>query len=305
MAVGTIGDAHKYMRDLREIKTQRTKIEAAKTQAMSGVKYAKGRDLGGQVVLVNSIQREMKLCEGFINQNKTYVTNRLSGEEQAIRQIQNEAIRFKESLVSFCDGNTAKDSASFLVEFKQHLQTIEHAGNTKVGDSYIFGGTKTNVPPFDVSKIADGLDPNSGATLDYYNGNDIPVLTAIDTDDNLECDLMGQHPAFEKLIRALKIASDPSIQSGDARVTKAQDLVDEAITEFCGLVAKVGAKEVTLETLIEAQEDKSLYLSEAYNKIVEVIPEEAATIFMNEHAILEARFAMMSRLSKMSLSEYM
>lgn len=305
MAVGIVGDAYRHKRDILEIKEQRVKIESAKTQGMSGVKYSKGRDLGGKVVLVNSIQRERKLLEGYISGNRTFVTNRLNGEERAIRQIQKEAIKFKESLVAFCDGNTAKDPTSFLVEFQQHLKTIQREGNTKVGDSYIFAGTKTNAPPFDVSKIADGLDPNSGVTLDYYLGNDISVLIATDNNDSLECDLNGQHSAFEKLIRALKIANDPSIKSGDARVTKAQDLVDEAITELGGLISKIGSKEANLDTLIEDQEDQSAYLLEAYNKIVGIMPEEAATIFMNEHAILEARFAMMNRLSKMSLAEYM
>lgn len=305
MAVGRVGDAHAHKVNIRDIAAKKSKIENAKAQSMSGLKYTKAHQLGGQVVLVNSIQREMKMLEGFVKQNESVVTQRLEGEEFAIRSILDEAIRFKESLVLFSDGNTAKDPTSFLVGFKQHLTTVQREGNVRVGDSYILGGTITNLPPFDVSKVADGLDPNSGVTLDYYAGNDIPVWIAIDTDDNLECELMGKHPAFEKFIRALKIANDPSIKSGDARVTKAQELVDEAIEELAGLVSQVGSKEAKLDTLIEDQEDRGSYLLAAYNKIVEATPEESATIFMAEHAALATAYAMISRLNEMSFANYL
>ncbi|GEM_PF-2262746 len=305
MSVGRVGDAHAHKVNIRDIAAKKSKIENAKAQSMSGLKYSKAHQLGGQVVLVSSIQREIKMLEGFVKQNESAVSQRLEGEEFAIRNILDEAIRFKESLVLFNDGNTTKDPTSFLVGFKQHLTTVQREGNAKVGDSYILGGTITNLPPFDVSKVPDGLDPNSGVSLDYYSGNDIPVWIAIDNDDNLACDLMGKHPAFEKFIRALKIANDSSIKSGDARVIKAQELVDEAIVELAGLVSQAGAKEAMLDTLIEDQEDRGAYLLAAYLKIVEATPEESATTFMTEHTALATAYAMISRMNEMSLANYL
>lgn len=304
MAIGTLGDAYLHKRNIQDMVSRKAKMQEAKEQSSSGLKYTKLRELGGQMVLVSSMTREMKRLEGFIQQNQSTVKSRVEGEELAVRNIQEEAIKFKTSLVLFNDG-TSKDPTSFLVGFKQHLKTIEREGNTKVGDSYILGGTITNVPPFDVSKVADGLAANSGVTLDYYNGNSVPVSIAIDLNDTLECDLVGKHSAFEKLIRALKIANDSSIVSGDVRVNTAQTLVDEAIIELGDLVSQIGSKEAALDATIESQEDKALYLSDLYQRVIEISPEEAATVFMKEQVTLSMDYAMMSRLSEMSLVNYL
>lgn len=304
MAGGVIGDAYLHTKNIRDVFERKTNMQKAKDQGVSGLKYTKGRELGGQVVMTKTLQNEQKVLDGFVAHNKTSVKNRLGAEENVIRNIQKIAESFKESLVSFNDG-TAKDPTSFLVGFKQHMKAIEREGNTKVGDSYIFGGTITDVPPFDLSKVADGLNPTSGETLDYYNGNSSKVLIALDTNENLECDLLGKHPAFEKLIRALKIATDPSIVSGDTRTKTAQNLTDEALNELAGLISQVGSKDAGLDTLIEAQNDRILYLSEAYNTIVGADEAEAANQFMTEQRILSTTYAMMGRLNEMSLADHL
>ncbi|MDP3935988.1 MAG: flagellin [Alphaproteobacteria bacterium] len=304
MAGGIIGDAYLHTKSIRDLLERKAQVQKAKDQGTSGLKFTKGRELGGQVVITKTLQNEQKVLEGFVEHNKTAVKNRLGAEEMVIRNIHKIADAFKESLVSFCDG-TAKDPTSFLVGIKQHLKSIEREGNTKVGDSYILGGTITNVPPFDLSKVADGIDPASGVTLDYYNGNSSTGLIAIDKNDNLECDLVGQHPAFEKLIRALKIASDPSIVSGDVRTKTAQSLTDEALNELADLISQVGSKDAGLDTLIDAQNDRILYLSDAYSKIIEADEAEASNQFMREQRILSTTYGMMARLNEMSLADYL
>lgn len=304
MAGGIIGDAYVYRKNVRDIFERKAYMQKAKDQGSSGLKYTKARELGGQVVLTKALQNEQKALDGFIEHNKTAVKNRLGAEEAVIRNMQKIAEDIKETLVLFSDG-TAKDAASFLTGFKQHMKAIEREGNTKVGDSYIFGGTITDVPPFDLSKVENGLDHAAGATLDYYNGNSSTVLIAIDTHDNLECDLLGKHPAFEKLIRALKIATDPSIVSGDARTTTAQKLTDEALNELASLISQIGSKDAGIDTLIEAQNDRVLYLSDAYSTIVEADEVEAATRFMTEQRTLSTTYAMMTRLNEMSLADHL
>ncbi len=304
MAGGIIGDAYLHAKNVRDLFERKTNMHKAKDQSSLGVKYTKGRELGGQVIITKTLQNEQKVLDGFVEHNKTAVKNRLGAEENVIRNMHKIAEAFKESLVIFSDGSS-KDATSFLAGFKQHMKAIEREGNTKVGDSYILGGTITDVPPFDLSKVDNGLDHASGVTLDYYNGNSSTVLIAIDTHDNLECDLLGRHPAFEKLIRALKIATDPSIVSGDVRTKTAQRLTDEALNELAGLISQVGSKDAGLDTLIEAQNDRILYLSDAYNTIVEADVVEAATRFAQECNILSTTYAMMSRLNEMSLADHL
>lgn len=304
MAGGIIGDAYLHQKNVSDLFARKTHMNKAQEQGTTGIKYTKGRDLGGQIVITKTLQNEKKVLEGFVEHNKTAVKNRVGAEEMVIRDIQKIAEAFKESLVFFNDG-TAKDPSSFIIGFKQHMKSLEYSGNTKVGDSYILGGTITDMPPFDLSKVSDGLDPSSGVTLNYYNGNSTTVQIALDTNNNLECDLLGKHPAFEKLIRALKMASDPSIVSGDVRIKTAQNLTDEALNELAGLISQVGSKDAGLDTLIETQNDRILYLTEAYGKIVDADEFEAINEFVTEQRILSTTYAMMGRLNEMSLADHL
>lgn len=127
----------------------------------------------------------------------------------------------------------------------------------------------------------------------------------MDTHNNLECDLLGKHPAFEKLIRALKIATDPSIVSGDVRSKTAQNLTDEAVNELAGLISQVGSKDAGLDTLIEAQNDRILYLSEAYSKIVGADEAEAAIQFYDRATYFVYDICDADRLNEMSLADHL
>lgn len=303
MANGIIGDAYMHRRTVNNILARKAAMEQTKNQGISGKQHEKARDLGEKIVFVNSLKRDMAVQEAFAEQNKTLVKLRLGEKERVIRGIQREAERFKESLVLFNDG-TEKDPASFLSGFKQHMATIEREGNTRVGDSYIFGGSITNLPPFNISQIPDGIAPNSGVTTDYYNGNGITTPIAIDSNNDLDWGLLGTHPAFEKLIRGLKIATDPSIHSGGDRITQAQNLADEAITELAGLISQIGSEQADIDQLIEAQEDKLLYMSEKYEELVSTDELEVATNFMTDSRILTLAYEMMGRLGQMSLADH-
>lgn len=303
MAGGIVGDAFLHQRTIRDLMGRKVTMHKAKDQAISGVKYTKGRELKEKVVIVNNLQQDIATHTSFVENNKTSVKMRVSEEERVIRAVQKEAENFKVSLVSFNDGNV-KDPASFLYGFKQHMKKIEREGNTRVGDSYIFGGTITNIPPFDLSKIADGLDPNSGITTDYYQGNSKSLFLATSKDSNLECELKGNNTAFEKLVRALKIATDPSIKTGDERIKKAEDLADEALTMLSDLISQIGSKDAALDSLIEYQEDQVVYLQSSFDAIVAAEEVDVVSQFVQEQNILSTTYAMLSQLGQMSLAEH-
>jgi flagellar hook-associated protein 3 FlgL len=303
MANGIVGDAYTHKSTLGALVKRKISMQTAQQQGMSGHKHDKQRDFGGQLVFIKNLQREIGAESEFVRQNKGLIRLAANAEETAIRSIQQQAEKFKVSLVKFNDG-IEKDPTPFLDEFRQYMRSVEKAGNTIVGDSYILGGTITNIPPFDLSQIPDGISSLSGPDTGYYNGNTTTRSVSVDTNDNVDFDLNGGHPAFEKLVRAFKIATDPSISSGDDRVKAAQELVDESLNELSALISKSGSKQEGLDMLIEAQEDRLTYLSEKYDELVGADETEVITQFMNDQRILSIMYEMMRHLSEMSLANH-
>jgi flagellin-like hook-associated protein FlgL len=303
MSGGVIGDAYLHRSTVLDLMQRKESMHRSKDQAISGTKYTKARELKEQLVMVKNIQHDLATQSSYMQNNRSTVKFRVGEEERVIRLLQEEAEKFKTSLVSFSDGTT-KDPAAFLNGLKEHMKVIQRVGNTRVGESYIFSGTITNIEPFNLSKIPDGLDPNSGETTDYYEGNSQSIFLAVSKDDNMECKLKGNHPAFERFIRALKIATDPSIKSGDDRIKKAQDLADEALTEFSDLISQIGSRDATLDRLITSQEDSVNYLQNAYDEIVAADEVEFVSKFMQDQNILSTAYSMLSHLGQMSLAEH-
>lgn len=304
MAGGVVGDAYESKRSIERITRRKQLMQAARAQAVQGTKVNKLRELGGNTVFVQGISNERSAQLKFIEQNRSIVKLRLGEKERIIKAMQFAAERFKEELILFNDG-TDKDPRAMIKSAQQHMVVIEREGNTKIGDSYALGGTITNIPPFNLSQINDGLDPLSGPNTGYYNGNDEKRLIAVDNNNNQDLDLRGNHTVFEKFIRALKITAHPDIASGSERINTAQGLIDDVIDELSQLISLVGSEEAGIDQLIESQENRVLFYEEKYKELVGIDELEVATQFNNEKRVLDLAYQMLMTLKDMSLSNYL
>ncbi len=304
MADGIIGDAYAHKSSLRAMGERKVQMAKNQSQSVSRTKYEKARDLGEKIIFVNRLRDDLKVQGDFISHNKSLVKLKLGEQERAVRQLQSVAESFKESLVLFNDG-TVKDPSAFMGSVRAKVETVEKEGNSRVGDSYIFAGSITNQPPFDLSLVAEGIPENSGYTDAYYGGNSITTPIATDENVNLDVDILGTQTGIEKLIRSMKISLDPSIKSCDSRLNAAQNLVDEAINELAALISEIGSKDAGVDDLIESQENRMIYLQEKYDDIVAVDDLELASEFMADQRALSMAYEMMRQLDQMSLVDFL
>ena len=83
----------------------------------------------------------------------------LDSTDESLNQVGSVLIRVKELVVQAAnDTNTTEDRQKINEEIAQIREHIRDLGNTKIGENYIFSGTKTNSPLF---AQVDLLDPNS------------------------------------------------------------------------------------------------------------------------------------------------
>lgn len=303
MADGIAGDAYLHRATLKGVGRTKERLAAATRQATSGDKYEKPRELGEKIVFVNRVRDGIKTQKDFVEHNSSFVKLKLGEQERAVRHLQQIAEDFKVSIASFNNGIT-KDPGAFISTVKAKLAEVEKEGNSRVGDSYIFAGTITNQPPFDLSLIADGIPETTGYTDAYYLGNGIKTPVAIDERQNLDIDIVGTYSGIEKLIRSMKMVVDPSIQGSDSKMNTAQNLVDEAIDELISLVSEIGSKDARMDDVIEAQEDRLLYFREKYDEMVKSEDEELAMQFLEDQKALSMAYEMIRHFNNMSLVDF-
>lgn len=113
-----------------------------------------------------------------IERNVTMGKSWLTGGENALDSINNLILDAKAEASRLANDSTTSDERTDAVErIDSIIKQIVSLGNTQVNGSYIFGGTDTNVMPFEYDT---STDPNQV----LYKGNSVPF--AIRTDNNAE-----------------------------------------------------------------------------------------------------------------------
>jgi flagellar hook-associated protein 3 FlgL len=164
--------------------------------------------------------------------------------EQALSKITDSVSRVKELLVQ--GGSETLDQAGrdgIKAEIDQLLEGIKQEANASIGGRYVFGGTKTDVPPY-----------QAGAN-DAYQGNPDPIVRALGPGVSLPINVTGesflgngQASADDKLLHVLRDISD-HLAAGDTASLRGTDLtrLDSNLDQLLGVRAGNGALSNRLE----------------------------------------------------------
>ena len=123
------------------------------------------------------VLRFKKLVSSFerFNRNidvaKTNLENAESSLASAIDSAQTARVKIVELLNT---GTMTEDDAKVMVDYLQQVKSyIIGMANTKIGDSYIFGGVKTNFKPFTEDGVYQGEE--NVTTGPVANGVEVPI----------------------------------------------------------------------------------------------------------------------------------
>lgn len=202
-------------------------------------------------------------------------------------------------------GSAERGNATALVN--GYLQQILALSNTQVGGRYIFGGTKTDIAPFELS----------GDTEVIYQGNESPFSIKIGRNMDLAVgrngeqifgnddfdwnDLGAGHDNVFKTLIDLKgylSANDPA----SVRETLAK--LDGHLENIRAVISDTGAKALRLDTKQKIIEDLKLGYTERLSSIEDSDIAEAIMNLKSKELAYQAALASSSRVMQMSLLNY-
>lgn len=290
MANGIRGDFYANQASMRDMVKLQKSIDNSKKTVPSGSKFQSFRDLGTATPIATALQSDISRHETYYKSNEQSVMARIRGQDNLLSNISDVARRFKAELVKYNTPSTEDNRDAFLTTFRSLMSHLQSELNTKVNDKPLMAGTATDAPAVNLSKIADGIADANYDTPDYYYylGNNNFAATFIQEGEEFEYQIFANDPAFEKLVRSLKIATEATIVSGDGRVIKAQQILDEAIIGISSLIANVGSKMKIVESVNEDHENKRVYKEEKLRELLSTPPEEAIFGMLNEMQRLAA-----------------
>ena len=133
---------------LKNIQKNRSELATLQNQAATGKKLVQPSDdpVGATKVLTN--RAELKNMEQF-EKNIFFAKNFLETTESTLAQLSDAIIRAKE-LTLQASSDTVGEAQRVMIgsEVEQIAASVLEMANRRVGDRYLFGGFKTQAPPF-------------------------------------------------------------------------------------------------------------------------------------------------------------
>lgn len=194
------------------------------------------------------------------------------------------------------DTLSVADMQAAAREVEQLLEQMIQVGNAQYGDTYVFGGFKTNTAPF--SPV--GSPPSAV----IYNGDTGVVYREVGSGAVVAANLPGGTlfaPAFAALIQlrdALQTGNTAGVQTSIASL-------DVAIDSLLAARAEVGSRVNRLEDAVSRLSDLDVNLRDLLSKRRDIDLAEAITAFSREEAAYQSALAAGARSILPSLLDFL
>ncbi|NQY13071.1 MAG: hypothetical protein HRT81_04320 [Henriciella sp.] len=214
----------------------------------------------------------------------------------------------------------------FATEARTALDDVLSRMNARNGERFLFSGDATATSPFgtadellaDIRTIAQGAtdeadfaaqldtyfdDPAGGFQTNFYRG----AQTASDADS-----VVGNQTAFSDVFRGLAVMalsrtseSVPFVGAGSPAMDTALQRLERGRTELVNIQAGVGMRRANIANEQELLSRELTLLNQAFTDLAGKDQYEAATQLRELEANLEASYLLTTRLSNLSITNYL
>ncbi|GGE29834.1 flagellin [Marinicauda pacifica] len=302
MRISTQAASQSALMDL--MRAQRDAFEA-REQYSTGKRAPDLKGYGHEAETILAARGALERNESF-NSAAKRLDNRLSIQNLALEEISGAVKDLREAL-------TTGDATYMMTEVEESFDRIRAALNTKSNGSYIFGGTRTDTPPFNANSLAD-LQA-AAAIGDVFDNSDRKQTMLIDEDTTVDVGPLASDFATDIMRVFERIADFDAGPNGpfDGPVDAAQQAflrteianTVQAFEQINSETARNGAMQQRIEGEITAQGDRKNYLTQFVEDVEGVDVAGAVTRFQQAQNAIQVSAATFSTLSQVSLLNFL
>jgi flagellar hook-associated protein 3 FlgL len=302
MRVSTQAASQSALMDL--MRAQRELYESGQ-QISTGLKAPDLKGYGNQAETILFARGALARSDNFVEASKR-LASRLDVQDLALNEMSEAVQDLRLAL-------TTNDGSFLMADVQAAFSRFTSALNTQFNGSFIFGGTRTDTPPFTANTIADVQGAANIADL-FQNSAQaqtgrIEENTTVETGflaSDLASDLMG---IFERIADFNAGPDGPF----DGTVTEAQQNflsteISNVIAAFENIstaVARNGSMQARLETAQVNNAQRSDYLTTMIAGMEEADMAEAATRLAQAQAAVQVSALVFSDMSQVSLLPFL
>ncbi|MBI2253159.1 MAG: flagellin [Proteobacteria bacterium] len=272
------------------------------TQQSTSVKSLTYDGYGSESRSIISLETDLKLADQYVS-NGTIVAARVQGAYSAASSISDLATKARAWLSSLISGAT-DDISGANVQAQAYLDEVGALLNTSVDGYYVFGGATTSTAPVDLSTYA----ATDATTVDtsYYKGGDAGAYYEAAPGLDITYSASAANSGFEKLIRALDLASQASEKPADLDTMQdAYDLLDQAIDEIAVEQSRLSGIAQSVDAAMDQNVDFQLYVESLVDDLKNVDVTEITAKLSATELQLESSYSVLKALQSINLLDYL
>lgn len=282
---------------LRNLSNSYTKMAQLQSQVETGKKVNRPSD--DPVVVMKGIGYRTALDKvSQYQRNIGEVNNWLDTSDDTLDKVGSALQRTNELLIQSSNGTTTpEDRDKIKSELNQLRQHVQDLANTKIGEKYIFSGTKTTSAPFDKTKGANGeyLDPASDPALG--KSVDIEVFDGIKLTANTTP--ISTFRDIDKMFNDLNGATTSEDFSN-----KLSDL-NKNMNELLTTRADIGARQNRVSLMDDRLQSQEVIATKQMSNNEDVQYDQAITNMITQESIHRAALSVGSRIIQPSLTDFL
>ncbi|MDI2589758.1 flagellar hook-associated protein FlgL [Psychrobacillus sp. NEAU-3TGS] len=283
---------------LRNLSNSYNKMATLQEQINSGKKIT--RPSQDPVVAIKGIgyRTDLNKVEQY-QRNLGEVNNWLDSSDDALDKVGSALKRVQELVTDAAnDTKTPEDREKIKVEITQLKAQIRDLANTKVGDKYIFSGTKTLSPLYDNNgNLLGETGVDGSVNIEVYDGVEIKVNT---NGKKMFEDIDKMMENIESVLDSSKtpVATGPEIAKYLEEISGNQDTVLAAR-------ADIGARQNRVEMMEDRLGAQEIIVTKQLSSNEDIDYEKAITEMITQESIHRAALSVGARIIQPTLTDFL
>ena len=281
---------------LRNLSNSYTKMGDLQNQITTGKKVNRPSDDPVVAMKGIALRSQLDKVEQF-QRNLGEVHNLLDSSDDALDKVGSAMQRVNELMVQASSDTTTNDDRkkieSEISQIRTHIQNIS---NTKVGNKYIFSGTKTTTPLHDGTNYTNPSDPAlmKSVEIEVFDGVKLKVNTnAIDVFNEIDVKL--------KEISDLMIAGNSSGSDYSPFLKDISDQMDSILTTR----ADIGARQNRAELMDNRLQSQNVIATKQMSENEDIDYEKSITEMITQESVHRAALSVGAKIIQPSLADFL
>lgn len=281
------------------------KMSKLQDQITSGSKITRPSDDPVVAVKGMGYRRDLGRVEQY-TRNMNEVNNWLDTSDESLNQVGEQMKKVRELVIQAAnDTNTPDERAKIKSEIDQIQKQLQDVANTKIGDRYIFSGTKTGQPLFINGTLNNANVNSEDVKIEVYDGIELKVNTAgVDLFKSVD-DMMSKISGLLDPNR-IPLATGEEISStlGGVTSNSTTDDITTMHNKILEAQADVGARQNRVELMENRLSIREISVTKQLSNNEDVDYSKAITEMVTSESIHQAALSVGAKIIQQSLVDF-